>query len=134
MSENVSSNIPPETRKFVLGDRVQLKGGEGPKMLVNKVLTDGLLQCVRWCKESSKFRYTAIHRDALAYHGDDTPLPPGAGRKAPITVTRTTLETAIRNGRHLLSTSSRSNDTIMACFNVVASELIQHVDIEGGNC
>jgi uncharacterized protein YodC (DUF2158 family) len=130
MSDEANKSIPPEPRKIAVGDQVQLKGGEGPKMIVNRQLGEGLFSCVRWDKDSSKFRFAAIHRDALAYFGD----PPPPGRKVPITQPRATIETAIRNGRHLLSVHSHSHDLMLECFNIIAAELVQHVDIQGGNC
>ncbi len=122
-------------KKIGPGDIVQIKGNVGPKMTViggDPELANHL-ECVYWDTsrtECNRFESVYVHRDSLTLFPDATPLI----KRAPVTVSRSTLETAIRNGRHMLSQGSQSHDTMLSCFCVIADELIQHVDIEGGNC
>jgi uncharacterized protein YodC (DUF2158 family) len=127
---SINQDTPPDERPLQPGDQVSLKGIDGPKMVVNSARCKSEVACFYWDKECSRFIEATFHSDALAIHNAALPI----GRKAPITQSRATIETAIRNGRHLLSVRSYSHDLVLDCLNVVAAELLQHVDIEGGNC
>jgi uncharacterized protein YodC (DUF2158 family) len=129
---SVNQDTPPETRKLVLGDQVQLKGGQGPKMTVVSAMVQHEIICSYWKNDNSGFDAVTVPADALAYFGDG--LPPSVSRTAPITQSHATIEAAIRNGRRMLSSYSQSYGFMLECFNVIATELIQHVDIEGGSC
>jgi uncharacterized protein YodC (DUF2158 family) len=132
-------DIPPEPRKLQPGDRVQLKGGEGPKMTVN---TTGVssVQCVYWNKDNTGFVEGEFHRDALAYFaepvpGDETVKPPKFCRVGAFgymelkarTVSNETLKAAIKNGRQLIFRKSPDYATLRACFDVIADEVSAHV-------
>lgn len=55
----------PEPRKIVAGDRVKMKGGEGPQMTVNRRHEASDIVCVWWSKDSSVFESQSFHADAL---------------------------------------------------------------------
>jgi uncharacterized protein YodC (DUF2158 family) len=127
---SINQDIQPERRSLKPGDRVQLKGGEGPKMTVNSARNKGEVECTYWNKETSIFDGVILHEDALVYFADPVPGDePGNLELKPRTVGNETLKTAIRNGRHLIFGRSQDYATLRACFDVIADEVAAHVSV-----
>jgi uncharacterized protein YodC (DUF2158 family) len=127
---SINQDTPPDERPLQPGDQVSLKGVDGPKMVVNSVRCKSEVVCFYWDKECSRFIEATFHSNALAIH--DAAL--SGGKHAPVTVSRTMLETALRNGAHLIRSHSMDYTLMRECFAVVRGELLQHVDMEGHPC
>lgn len=132
---NKGMTTAPEVRKLQPGDRVKLKGGQGPEMVVNQRGMGKLVSCAFWNDGHLCFAETEFHEDALAYFGDGLP-PSAAGNVAPLTtvpktVSPAVLKVAIRNGRSLMGAKYPDRDTLSACFEVLVAEVAAHVSIDG---
>jgi uncharacterized protein YodC (DUF2158 family) len=74
---SVNQDTPPEPRKLQPGDQVQVKGGMGPKMIVNEVRCKSDIGCKFWDAGKMEFVEEFFHSDVLAYFGDPVGSPPG---------------------------------------------------------
>lgn len=119
----------PEPRKLAPGDIVQLKGGHGPKMVVNMKVNPFNVRCAWWSKEHDDFGEKDFHPDSLAIF--DEPVPGATASTHAITASSETLRTAMRNGRLLIRTQSMDYGTLSACFDALSMEVTAHTGITG---
>lgn len=111
-----------------VGDLVTLKGTSSPRMVINEVSHGmALVRCAFWHDAKGEFEFVQFHRDTLKLDGSAAQR--NHTLRAPATTTRTVLETAIRNGRHLCMNRSMDHSLMYDCFDVLTAELYQHVDI-----
>lgn len=71
MSNNNEADkyTPSDPRKLAIGDRVKLKGGVGPEMVINERRAEGMMHCVWWHKEDGCFHHVDLNSNALDYVG-----------------------------------------------------------------
>jgi len=127
MSDEQTKSDAPEPRKIAPGDKVQVKGGMGPKMIVNERHSEAEIVCVYFDEGVQRFVDKAFHSDALAYF--DSPTP--AGRNAPVAYGRSLLERQIGNALVVLDRAQGNPDVdaVRACITMLNDELAQHVEI-----
>ena len=130
MSDEQTKSDAPEPRKIAPGDKVQVKGGMGPKMIVNERHSEAEIVCVYFDEGVQRFVDKAFHSDALAYF--DLPTPGNSEpvqSTRPLTTTAQVLRTAIRNGRMLIGTQTSDFNTLAQCFEALAGEVQAHTGI-----
>jgi len=135
------AQLPPDFHVLAAGDTVALKGmRHAPKMTVTNI--GDLVQCAFWNRDNSCFEWANFAEGALSYFAPETPSDaksesapivqvgtPGNMELRPLTVSKETLATAIKNGRQMIFGKTKDFDTLRACFDVIADEVSAHVAI-----
>ena len=135
------AQLPPDHHVITVGDTVGVKGlAHAPKMTVTNI--GEYVQCAFWCRENGRFEWANFNEGALNYFAPKTPSDAksesapivrvgtsGNMELRPITVSKETLATAIKNGRQMIFGKTKDFDTLRACFDVIADEVSAHVSI-----